>query len=219
MDPDFRRLGVDVRVRSLSSMTAAALLSACAGVGIVATSDPLVKLNDAEVLFSSKDRPMPAERLIQEAMAIYQERDDPHGLGNAHRAYGDLLKSPAVVSWEKIYRRDGFVDRSITFDSRLAKASEHYAKALEYYRRAEMQELATSKYDALTNVYYNMAWSHLALGAQDEACADFDRTLQAYSENMRRNTNAHPYGGGTIPDAVARAKRQAGCREATETHI
>ena len=59
-------------------------MAACAGVGIVATSDPLAKLNDAEVLFSSKDRPIPAEKPIQEAMAIYQERDDPHGLGNAH---------------------------------------------------------------------------------------------------------------------------------------
>ena len=127
-----------------------------------------------------------------------------------------------MVSWEGIYRRDGFVDRSITFDSRLTKASEHYANALEYYRRAELQELAAAKYDALTNVYYNMAWSHLALGAQDEACADFDRTLQAYSENMGRNINVHPNGprgGGTIPDAVARAKRQAGCRDATQTHV
>jgi tetratricopeptide (TPR) repeat protein len=207
-----------VHLKSLSSITAAALLSACAGVGIAASSDPLTKLNDAEVLFSSKDRPLPAERLIQEAMAIYQERDDFHGLGNAHREYGDLLKSRAVANWEKIYRRDGFVDRSITFDSRLTKASEHYSTALEYYHRAESRELAAGKYDALTNLYYNMAWSHLALGAQDEACADFDRTVQAYSENMRRNPNAHPSGGGSIPDAVARAKRQAGCKETPETH-
>src|ERR1700716_1726911 len=112
------------------------LLSGCAGVGIVSASDPSIKLNDAAVLFSSKNRPVPAEKLIQEALSIYQERDDPHGLGNAHREYGDLLKSSAVVSWEPSYRRSGFLDKSIIFDNRLAKASEHYAMALEYYRRA-----------------------------------------------------------------------------------
>src|SRR5208283_3828302 len=130
------------------------LLSGCAGVGIVATSDPLIKLNDAEVLFVRRDRPLPAERLIQEATAIYRERDDPHGLGNSYREYGDLLESPAVARYEGIYRRDGFIDKSITFDSRLAKATEFYTKALEYYQIAEKQELAAGKYDALTNVYY-----------------------------------------------------------------
>ena len=59
------------------------LMSGCAAIGVVATSDPHVKLNDAENLFITQNRPLPAERLIREAMAIYQERDDPHGLANA----------------------------------------------------------------------------------------------------------------------------------------
>src|SRR5260370_20406090 len=100
-------------------LAAAFLLSGCAGVGIVSTSDAGMKLNDAEVLFLRKNRPVPAEKLIQEALVIYQERDDPHGLGNAHREYGDLLKSAAVVSWEPSYRKSGgFLDKSITFDNR-----------------------------------------------------------------------------------------------------
>ena len=48
------------------------LLAGCAGVGIVSTSDPLTKLNDAEYLFMRQDRPYPAERLIQEAISIYR---------------------------------------------------------------------------------------------------------------------------------------------------
>ena len=201
---------------SASLLATAFLLSGCAGVGIVSTSDPGVKLDDAEVLFQKRNRPLPAEELIQEALVIYQERNDPHGLGNAHREYGDLLRSPAVVSWEPAYRKHGgFLDKSITFDNRLAKASEQYSIALENYRRAEQQELAANKYDALTNVYYNMAWSNLALGARDEACTDFDRSLQAYNENMRRNPTAHPYGARdsrSLPDTLALAKQQAGCR-------
>lgn len=148
------------------------VLSACAGVGIVATADPLRKLNDAEYLFARENRPLPAERLIREAISIYEERDDPHGLANANREYGDLPKSPAVLSWEAVYVRDGFLDKSITFANRLAKASEHYTIALKYYRLAEQRELAAGQYDALTNLYFNMAWSNLALGARDEGCAE-----------------------------------------------
>jgi tetratricopeptide (TPR) repeat protein len=188
-------------------------VSACTGVGIVASSDPLVKLNDADYLFIRENRPVPAEILIQEATVIYEERDDPHGLGNANREYGDFLRSQAVVNWETAYRRNGFFDKSVTFDNRLAKASEHYTKALEYLRVAETRELAAGKFDALTNVYYNMGWSHLALGAKEEACADFDRTLRAYDKNMQENPSAHPHESklGTIPETIAAAKRRADC--------
>ena len=84
-----------------------------------------------------------------------------------------------MINWEKAYSRNGSFDRSVTFNTGLEKASEHYTKALEYYRVAETREIAAGEYDHLTNVYYNMGWSHLALGAKEEACADFDRTLQA----------------------------------------
>jgi tetratricopeptide (TPR) repeat protein len=190
-------------------------LPSCAGVGIVASSDPLVKLNDAEYLFTHDNRPVPAESLILEAMAIYRKRDEPHGLGNANREYGDFLKSQAVANWEKAYSRNGFFDRSVTFGNRLEKASEHYTKALEYYRIAETREIAAGEYDHLTNVYYNMGWSHLALGAKEEACTDFGRALQAYAENMQRNPGVQPQGSkfGTVSETVAAAKQRAGCGE------
>jgi tetratricopeptide (TPR) repeat protein len=144
---------------------------ACAGIGVVDSPDPLGKLNTAEYLFQKENRPVPAETLIQEAIVIYEKRDDPHGLGNANRTYGDFLRSAAVFNWRDAYRRNGFLDRSVTYDNRLEKASERYSKALEYYRLAETQEMAAGKYDALTNVYYNMALSNFALGARKEACA------------------------------------------------
>ena len=192
-----------------------ALLGACAGVGIVATSDPLVKLNDAQHLFLRQNRPLPAERLIREAIVIYQERNDPHGLGNAHREYADLLRSPAVARWEKVYRRDGFLDKSITFDNRIEKAAELYRQALAYYQRAEQQHREAGRYDALTNVYFNMGWSSSVLGERDKACGYYDRTVEAYRENIRRNPSAKPHvpaGAGSVEDYVASAKRDAGCQ-------
>jgi tetratricopeptide (TPR) repeat protein len=187
-------------------------LSSCAGVGVVDSPNPLVKLNDAEILFMYKNRPVPAETLILEAMTAYQKLDDPHGLGSANREYGDFLRSQAVVNWERAYSRHGFFDRAVTYENRLEKAKEHYSKALEYYRVAEAQELAAGKYDALTNLYYNMGWSNLALGARDEACSDFDRSLQAFQENMRREPSAHPQ--GSVPELLATARSKADCKVA-----
>jgi tetratricopeptide (TPR) repeat protein len=206
-------------MRKLQALAALAgiVLTGCAGFGIVATSDPLAKLRDAEDLYARQYRPLPAERLIREAMAIYEERDDPHGLGHAHRNYGDFLGSAAVLKWEALYRRDGFLDKTISFDNRKTKALEHYSKALEYYRRAEKQHQQAQKYDALTNVYYSMAWSHFMLDENDKACFYYDQALGAYHENIRRNPNAKPFvpsGYRSISDLIESAKRRTGCQSA-----
>jgi polar amino acid transport system substrate-binding protein len=55
---------------------------------VVATSDPAVKLRDAQILYAEQQRPLIAERLIREAIQIYEERGDTLGLGHAYRSYG-----------------------------------------------------------------------------------------------------------------------------------
>jgi tetratricopeptide (TPR) repeat protein len=190
------------------------LLASCAGVGIVASSDPLTKLNDAQVLFSQKNRPVPADKLINEAIAIYQSKDDAHGLGNAYREYGDFLRSQAVANWEPQYRRNGFFDRSVTFDNRLDKAREFYGKALEAYAGAVPQLTEKGRYDALTNIYFNMAWVHLALNQKQQACESFERTLKAYDQNMQHYPSANPIftpGFNSLPEALQSARQRAGC--------
>jgi tetratricopeptide (TPR) repeat protein len=185
------------------------LFAGCAGFGIAASDDPLTKLNDAQELFMRQGRPLPAERLIREAIDLYQERDDPHGLGNAHREYGDLLRSPSIAKWEKVYRESGFRDRSVTFDNRLAKASEYYSKAIEYYQRAEKQHMEARRFDALTNVYFNMAWSYQMLDDRKRSCLYYDKALDAYGENITQNPGAKPR--GSVPNAVSSSKLRAGC--------
>ena len=192
------------------------VMSACTAIGVVSSSDPLTKLNDAQVLYLRKNRPVPAERLIQEALAIYQREGDEHGLGIAYREYGDFLKSAAVEQWRPMYERGGgFLDRSITFDSRVSKAREFYSMALEHLQQAVSQSESAGRYDELTNVYYNMVWSHLALGEQAKACEDFNHVFAAYSENIRRHSDAKPVtsrGFDTLPEELAYRKRQVGCQ-------
>lgn len=185
------------------------ILAGCTAFGVAASSDPLTKLNDAEELFMGQGRPLPAEKLIREAMEIYQERNDMHGLGNAHREYADLLRSPAVTKWEKAYRESGFRDPSVTFDNRVTKASEYYSKAIGFYAQAEKQHKEARRFDALTNVYFNMGWSYLQLDDKKNACAYYDNAMDAYLENVKQNPNAKPK--GSVPQAVSAAKRRAGC--------
>jgi len=189
------------------------LLAGCAATPVEPNADPLTKLNNAELLFRQQDQPVPAEKLIREAMDIYKERDDAHGLGNAYREYADLLRSNAVSGrWAEYYREHGFQDRTVTYENRIAKSSEYYAKALRYYSRAEAQLQKAKKFGPLTNVYFNIATSYYQLGNKEKACAYFDRTLDAYEENVRRNPGARPYSPtGSVPGLVNSLKKKAGC--------
>jgi hypothetical protein len=69
-------------------------LAGCSAALVPMASNPAVKLSQSEELLSL-NRALPAERLIREAIAIYQERNDLSGLANANAAYGLMLDSPA----------------------------------------------------------------------------------------------------------------------------
>lgn len=169
------------------------LLAGCAGVGVVATSDPHVKLSEAYYLYTYQGRALIAERLIWEAMEIFRERQDFHGLGHAHREYADLLLSSSIARWEKVFREDGFRDSTVTFENRFEKAKEYYARALETYRRAEPSLKTDETYDALTNLYYNMSWTSFQLGETEEACGFIEKSLDAYAMNIAQNPEAEPH--------------------------
>jgi len=133
--------------------TVALLLSGCAGFGVTSSSDPLQKLNDAAVPFKERDRPLIAEKLIFEAIEIYEEQNDSHGLGSSHREYAELLISSSVEgSWSNHYRKNGFLDKSVTYDNRKEKADQYLEDALKFYSGAEQNHKKAKRYDALTNL-------------------------------------------------------------------
>ncbi len=192
---------------------ATALLGACSGVGIVASSDPLVKLNDAEELFRRQDRPLAAERLILEAMEIYRMQGNARGLGNANREYADLLRSTAVSGkWQKHYQDHGFLDRSVTYENRLEKSTQYYEKALAHYTDAEKKARPSEQWDDLSNLYFNMAWTAAQLGHIAQSCAHYDQSLWAYGQNIARHPDAKPYAGAhSFADMIKASKKRLGC--------
>lgn len=124
------------------------VITGCAGIGVIATSDPAVKLSDASYL-QDNDRPLIAERLIREATEIYQRKNDQLGLAESDMAYGHFFMSPTIEGkWSNFYRDKGFLDKSATYDSR-------YEKAIEYFEKALPVLKAHQRYDRMTNAYAN----------------------------------------------------------------
>jgi tetratricopeptide (TPR) repeat protein len=195
-------------------MSSLLILAGCAGIGIVASSDPDVKLNDAENLYLRLDRPLPAEKLISEAIAIYQERGDFRRLGDAYREYGGLLLSRSLTKWG--FSNMKFHDQSVThvtYDSREANAFEYFRKALEVYRKYEPQPLEAKQYDQLTNLYYVSGWTYNALKEPANTCLYFNKSLAAYAENVRLNPASQQRGLDgfkSFPDLVANDEKILG---------
>lgn len=189
----------------------ACALAGCAGIGVVESSDPKVKLSDATYLFDQSDRPLIAERLIREAIDICQSKSDEACLADAYRTYGFFFRSPSIDGkWNKFYRENGFLDKSATFGYRYAKSVEYFGKAHEIYSRLE-------QFDALTNVDLNMGFSYELMGERKLACRAFDQALASNRENLRRNPNAHvalPKGVASFEDYLSPHRRRAGCDDA-----
>ena len=200
--------------RLLFAFAFALLLSGCAAVGVFSQSDPAIKLADADVLFSERGRPIPAERLFREAMDIYRERGDLAGQAKAYQLYGELLQSPAVARMEKSYRRTGFLDRSISFDDRAAKASEHFATSVSLFQKDEQQAREAGDYHRVATSSYHLGLSYYLLKDRDGACGSFDRASEAYDEFLRRNPDVKPESNpeaARVDKTISGVKKHVGC--------
>jgi tetratricopeptide (TPR) repeat protein len=184
------------------------LLSACAGVGVVSTSDPAQKLLDAYYLLEHEDRPLIAERLIREALDIYARNKDELGIAEAYKYYGIFFSSASLSGkWSTYYQSNGFLDKSVAYDKR-------YAKSLEYLQKAGTVFSAREHYDKLANVNFNAAFANLGAGDRKEACAAFDRSGESHRMNIERNPTSKPIvpkGYSSFPEFLEATKARYGC--------
>ena len=188
------------------------VLSGCSGFGIVASSDPDVKLRDAEYLFLRGNRPLPAEKLISEAIEIYQKQNNSLGLGTAYMLYADLLSSPSLAKWG--FKNMNFQDKSVTFDNRIAMSGLYYKKSIDAYLAAASLEIAAERFDVLSNIYLNIARISYDPHDINQSCEFFNKSLDAYTENIRRNPTAQVIvvGFNSFPELIATRKKNVGCK-------
>ena len=206
----FARLSASVLLALLATHSSCA----CAGIGVVETSDPAQKLRDAEALFAQKDRPLIAERLIREALSISAQQNDEFGVANAYRTYGFFFRSSSVSgSWAEYYRKHGFLELSVTWGTRLDASIRFFQQAVEIYDRL-------SRYDASTNVYLNMGHTYALMQDREHACAAFSKALDRYRENLRVNPTARPQtppGFSSFEEFVNKVRADEGCPRAGDS--
>ncbi len=128
-------------------------LSACAAMLIPETDDPLEKLGWASELYDKQERPLPAEKLIIEAVDICTERRDYSCLGKSYIQYGFFFRSPSIQKWEKVYREQGFYDQKATYDNRLSRSLFYFEQAIANFSK-------TTEYDQLTSAFLNLGFAY-----------------------------------------------------------
>jgi hypothetical protein len=131
-------------------------------------------------------RPIPAERLILEAIDIYQRRGDERGLAQAYRLYGFYLRG---------YGHD-------------------QTKAIQYLERSAAIGIKNGDDDLLADVYLNAGGSYEAVGNGAAACAAYDQSVAAYQRNAAAHPDAeirHPKGYRSLGELIDARRSAAGC--------
>jgi tetratricopeptide (TPR) repeat protein len=183
------------------------ILAGCAAAGVVESNDPAVKIRQAVELYNRQGRYMPAKRLFDEAMTIYQAKGDELGVAEVHRQLGFYYQSHFPKSGP-VLLPDDFTGTTGGIENRYLIAMEHFEKALALFTKHK-------QFDTAANVYYSMGTNYY-LGQKNvpAACAAFDKTLEANSQAQALNPNRVvnlPAGVRSYADFMAQTKRQVGC--------
>jgi hypothetical protein len=184
------------------------ILSGCAAMFVPETKDPYEKLAWAQELVNKQDRPLPAERLIREAITIFETENNPVGIADAYTGYAEFFKYPGSPKWEPLYRRDGFLDKTATFDKK-------YEKTMEYYGKAKQIYLKYNRKDRLTDVSLNIGMMWHFLKKDDLACQAFSDSLENYHSYMAENPNSKakiPLGFNNYDDCIDKYKKDSNCK-------
>jgi hypothetical protein len=72
------------------------ILTGCSAMFVPETNDPYEKLKWAQLLIERQSRPIPAERLINQAIAICKQNNDYSCLGRAYILYWEFFRSSLI---------------------------------------------------------------------------------------------------------------------------
>ena len=186
-----------------------AALAGCASMFGRSSSDPAVKLQWASELFSSKDDPIQAEKLIRDAIDLYELQRNHLGLAEAYRQYGLFFRSNAVTKFEEHYTVNGFLDEK-------ARYKDRYNKAIEYFNKSKNLYADYGKNDDLSELYISLAKTYDLMGRQDEACNAFSKSIESFARFKSENKESQEQNDLQIAnyiEYVGLMKKQAGCPE------
>lgn len=178
----------------------------CSAFGVPATDDPNRKLSYASGLIDD-NRPIPAQRLISEALEAFKINGDRMGTAEAYRLYGFLYRSRDIDKFEKNFRDGGFLDKTVPLDNRYTKSIENFEKAKDIYTQ-------NNKFDKLTNVYLNMGVTYEVMKNKSAACEAFDKSLESNREFLKTDPNVKldlPTGYTSYEEFIKQRREKVGC--------
>ena len=189
----------------VSSLVVISMLWGCTAAGVLETDDPYKKLAQAEEA-ERTGRIAISQRLLLEAIEIFEKGDDYPGLAEAYRRYGFLLR---------IYGEETVIDRDPSSRS-LETTNEdgRQDKAIAYFEYSLRVSETHGLYGLVTNLHYVIGQTQFFAGRQKEACLSFDASLAAYrtaAEKFPDREVELPSGFSSYQEFIAVSKEEIGC--------
>jgi tetratricopeptide (TPR) repeat protein len=194
--------------KTLITICCLATLVGCAAMLRSTPADPSGKLKEAEELFSSKDEPVQAEKLLHEVAETYGKNQDDLGLAETYRQFGLFYRSNAVNKFEKYYLKEGFLDKTVKFPAR-------YQKSIEYFNKAKEIFSTNRQYAVLSNLQISLAKTYDLMNQHELACTAFDQGLEnhlAFKKSATQDAlDLHKEEIANYEEYIGIMKKQAGC--------
>lgn len=178
----------------------------CAGVGIVSSSDPYVKLAQADYLLNHEGRVMQARRQLDEAIPIFQQKGDRAGLVKAYRLYGILArvggtKNDPVVLW-------------LNRNEPIHPIAEELDNSDTYLNMALPLAQETNQLYLVANIEFLLGNNEVLRGKPLLACPYYDKAIADFVAAKKANPDTKVEvmpGVATPEEGFALAKKQVGC--------
>jgi tetratricopeptide (TPR) repeat protein len=195
-------------MKCLMALLVAMIMAGCAALFGQSTDDPVIKLKWASENFNSMDKPIEAEEQIWDVIETYKKERNQLGLAEAYRQYALFLRSNTVDKFANHFKEEGFVDRTITFDTR-------YEKAIDYFNRSKDLYEDYGHIDIISNLYVSLGKTYDLMNRTKEACESFNKGLENYADYKNANPEAQELRSeemANYEEYIGIIKKQAGCQ-------
>jgi len=150
-------------------------------VGVIHSDDPAVKLNQAHDLIM-RGRDFPAQRLIQEASAIYKKNGDLSGMGQAKLEEGIMFAND--------YRDYHFPNTARQQPEHVCSSeAECASRGIEHMKSAVSLFGSANDVYASTTAYLQLAMLYGDTGDKNSACHSYDMSNKFYHEAKKKDAS------------------------------
>ncbi|HEX9461720.1 MAG TPA: hypothetical protein VGB82_03900 [Alphaproteobacteria bacterium] len=149
----------------------------CEAVGVGASSDPEVKIGQAREL-EREGRLWVAKRLLDEALEIYQKRNDEEGIAEAYRQFALFYRTSP--KGRGLLVPDEFVNTP-------EGAQKRYLLAIDYFQKSLAIVQKLGRIDREVNLYFVMSETQAWLNDTTAACMSLQNSLDASHKALQLN--------------------------------